>query len=69
MFNENKSFFSVGLEFVLVNRPVPYDLFVNSSAIEGKEKFVRIFPAGGVLSKEDLLLFKRKYHQLCYKKY
>lgn len=64
MFNENKSFFSVGFEFVLVNRPVPYDLFINSSAIEGKEKFVRIFPNGGVLSKDDLHTFKRKYHQL-----
>jgi HD-GYP domain-containing protein (c-di-GMP phosphodiesterase class II) len=64
MFNLNKSFFSVGFEFVLVNKPLPYDLFINSSAIVEKEKFVRIFPNGGVLSKEDLHGFKKKYHQL-----
>lgn len=41
-----------------------YDLFVNSSSIKEKEKFIRIFPAGGTLNKEDLEDYHRKYVQL-----
>ncbi|MCO4794210.1 MAG: HD domain-containing protein [Bacteriovoracaceae bacterium] len=64
MSDQNKSFFSVGFEFVLINKPLPYDLFVNSSAVKGKERFVRIYPNGGSLTKEEVLNFKHKYHQL-----
>ena len=59
-----QSFFSVGFELVLRQRPLPYDLYINSSAIVEREKFVRIFPLGGVLCDDDLKEFKRKYHQL-----
>lgn len=41
-----------------------YDLFVNSSTIKDKEKFVRIFPLGGLLTKVELEEFHRKYVQL-----
>lgn len=43
---------------------MPYDLFVNSSSIEEKQKYVRIFPAGEELTQEDLVEFKKKYLQL-----
>ena len=51
-------------DLVQVDVPLAYDLFVNSSSIKEKEKFVRIFPAGGTLSREDLENYHRKYVQL-----
>jgi HD-GYP domain-containing protein (c-di-GMP phosphodiesterase class II) len=44
--------------------PLAHDLYVNSSSLKDKEKFVRIFPAGGILHKEDLENFRQKYFQL-----
>ncbi|HXH31435.1 MAG TPA: HD domain-containing phosphohydrolase [Bacteriovoracaceae bacterium] len=62
---ENKqSYFSVRYDLIQVDKPLTMDLYVNSSVIKSKEKFVRIFPSGGVLSKEDLEEFHRKYIQL-----
>lgn len=61
---EKRSFFSVMHELIQVESPIVYDLFVNSSMIKEKEKFVRIFPMGGTLKKEDLEEFHRKYFQL-----
>jgi HD-GYP domain-containing protein (c-di-GMP phosphodiesterase class II) len=61
---ERRSYFSVRYDLVLVGMPISYDLFVNSSSIKEKEKFVRIFPQGGILSKEDLEEYHRKYLQL-----
>lgn len=59
-----QNFFSVGFELILRDLPIPYDLYINSSALAQREKFVRIFPLGGLLSNEDLKEFKKKYHQL-----
>jgi HD-GYP domain-containing protein (c-di-GMP phosphodiesterase class II) len=61
---ERRSYFSVRYDLILVGLPIAYDLFVNSSSLKEKEKFVRIFPTGGVLSKEDLEEYHRKYIQL-----
>lgn len=61
---EKRSFFSVRYDLIQVGTALAYDLFVNSSSIKEKEKFVRIFPAGGVLSREDLEDYHRKYIQL-----
>ena len=61
---EKRSYFSVRYDLIQVGSPIAYDLFVNSSTIKEKEKFVRIFPAGGVLNKDDLEEYHRKYVQL-----
>ena len=61
---ERRSFFSVRYDLIQVGVPIPYDLFVNSSSIQDKEKFVRIFPTGDVLSKEDLENYHQKYIHL-----
>jgi HD-GYP domain-containing protein (c-di-GMP phosphodiesterase class II) len=61
---DKRSFFSVRYDLIQVGTSIAYDLFVNSSSIKEKEKFVRIFPAGGVLVKEDLEDYHRKYVQL-----
>jgi HD-GYP domain-containing protein (c-di-GMP phosphodiesterase class II) len=58
------SFFSVRYDLIQVDRPLLYDLYVNSSTIQGKEKFVRIFPVGGVLKKEERDEYHRKYFQI-----
>ena len=58
------SFFSVPFEFIVVREKMFYDLYVNSSNVEGKDHFVRIFPTGGVLEKTDLQVFKKKYFQM-----
>lgn len=57
-------FFSVGIDLIPLKESLPFDLFVNSSALAERERFVRIFPKGGHLEKKDLQDFKAKYHQL-----
>jgi HD-GYP domain-containing protein (c-di-GMP phosphodiesterase class II) len=61
---ERRSFFSVRHDLVQVNCPIAYDLYVNSSTIKDKEKFVRIFPMGSVLDPGDLEEFHRKYFHI-----
>jgi HD-GYP domain-containing protein (c-di-GMP phosphodiesterase class II) len=58
------SYFSVRRDLIQLDRPLSYDLFINSSVVKGKEKFVRIFPAGGILSRPELEEFHKKYVQL-----
>jgi len=58
------SYFSVRYDLIQTNQSIGYDLFVNSSAVEGKDKFIRIFRSGNFLEKMDLEEFHRKYLQL-----
>lgn len=58
------SYFSVGHDLIVTDVPLPYSLYVNSSALETKDKFVRIYPAGDVLTSEALHEFIKKYFQL-----
>lgn len=58
------NFFSVSFDLILLDKSIPYDLYVNSSASEDRERFVRIYPKNDILSLEDLKLFKKKYFQL-----
>jgi len=59
-----KSFFSVNYDLIIRDTILPYDLYVNSSSVEKKQKFVRIFAHDQELNEEDLVDFKRKYLQL-----
>lgn len=59
-----QSFFSISFEYVLCGTPLPYDLFVNSSTIKDRVRYVRIFPEGDSLNREDLDQFRRKYQRL-----
>lgn len=58
------NFFSIPFHLIVIDRDVPYDLYVNSSSSEVREHFVRIFPRNDTLGPEDLGIFKKKYHQL-----
>ncbi len=58
------NFFSISFDLIVVDRTIPYDLYVNSSANENKEKYVRIYPKNESLSSEELKRFKKKYFQM-----
>lgn len=64
MTKTGNNFFSVSFDLIVLNRSIPYDLYVNSSKSESKDKYVRIYPKNDSLSIEDLKLFKKKYFQL-----
>ena len=57
-------FFSISFDYVVRDKEMAYDLYINSSAITDREKYIKIYPKGDILSKEDISLFKKKYHQL-----
>lgn len=59
-----RSYFSVSYDLIMNEDKIMYDLFVNSSAIESKQKFIKIFPEGEFLSQADLSELKHKYFQL-----
>ena len=58
------NFFSVSFDLILLNKEIPYDLYVNSSSSKERERFVRVHPKNDPLDLEDLKLFKKKYFQL-----
>jgi HD-GYP domain-containing protein (c-di-GMP phosphodiesterase class II) len=58
------SFFSVRYDLILIDQPLMYDLYINSSVVKEKEKFIRIFVNGGVLTKTEIEEFHRKYFQI-----
>lgn len=62
--DDKQSYFSIRHDLIQLGKPIGFDLYVNSSVVKGKEKFIRIFPTGGVLSKEDVDEFHKKYFQL-----
>lgn len=61
---DNLSFFSVRHGLIPTDQILNYDLYINSSSIKNKEKFVKVFKQGESLTKEDLEEFHRKYYQL-----
>lgn len=58
------SFFSVSPGLVVTDKPIPYDLFINSSSLASRERFVRIFRKSGVLTAQDVQLFIAKYRSI-----
>ena len=59
-----RSYFSVSYDLITRDEAVTYDLFVNASSVQVKQKFVRIFPQGEILTTDDLADLKKKYLQL-----
>ena len=60
----DRSFFPISYDLICVGSTMPYDLFVNSSALKEKQKFIKIFPEGETLTDDDLSDLKAKYYQL-----
>src|ERR1035437_7757980 len=61
---DGRSFFSISFDLVITRRRLPYDLYINSSVIEDRERYIRIFPRKGVLEDDDIANFRRKYRML-----
>ncbi len=64
MTNIGNHFFSISFDLIVDERVLPYDLYINSSASEIHEHFVRIYPRNDTLGPDDLKIFKKKYIQL-----
>ncbi|MBI99685.1 MAG: hypothetical protein CME67_00520 [Halobacteriovoraceae bacterium] len=60
----SRSFFSVRYDLILKDTPLSYDLYVNSSSLKDKQKFIKLFKTGETLEAQDLGELKKKYHQL-----
>ncbi|MDR3608412.1 MAG: HD domain-containing phosphohydrolase [Oligoflexia bacterium] len=58
------SFFSISFSLVTTQVALPYDLYINSSSIEGRERFVRIHRRGEIIASGDLAHFETKYHRI-----
>lgn len=57
-------FFSVPDQMIVVNSSIPYDLYINSSRVQGREKYIRIFPQNEILGEDQLKSFRNKYFQI-----
>jgi HD-GYP domain-containing protein (c-di-GMP phosphodiesterase class II) len=60
----SQSFFSISFQLVTTQVQMAYDLYINSSSVEGRERYVRIYRRGEVLTSSDLAQFERKYHRI-----
>jgi HD-GYP domain-containing protein (c-di-GMP phosphodiesterase class II) len=58
------NYFSVSFALISTDVCLPYDLYINSSLLDEREKFVKIFKAGDFITKKDLRDFKIKYYQI-----
>jgi len=61
--HEQNSYFTVDFGLILLNKPLPYSIYVNSSSHESRDRFVKIVGAGEVLKPELVEGFK-KYHRV-----
>lgn len=61
---DKNCFFSVAFDLISLDSLLQFELYVNSSTIEGVERFIKIYPKNRPLTTEDVGEFKRKYRQL-----
>lgn len=59
-----QGYFTISRELIPVEQPLLYDLYINSSGLEGTQRFVRVARVGQALSALDLTQFHEKYNQL-----
>jgi HD-GYP domain-containing protein (c-di-GMP phosphodiesterase class II) len=57
-------FFVPDPDLLVMEHPIPYNLYINSSAVEGRDHFVKIFALGDTLTKVDFAAMKTKYLQV-----
>jgi HD-GYP domain-containing protein (c-di-GMP phosphodiesterase class II) len=62
--DESLSYFSISFGLVLIDKELPYDLYINSSTHAKRERFVCITRKSSTLSAEELHTFRDKYYQL-----
>ena len=61
---KKRKFFSISADLLIGGRKSPVEIFINSSTLEGREKFVRIHHRGKLLEGDDIKNYVTKYHQL-----
>jgi len=59
-----KRYFSISADLLLGGRPSAVDLYVNSSSVQGRDKFVKIHHRFKELSQAQIKSYSLKYHQL-----
>jgi HD-GYP domain-containing protein (c-di-GMP phosphodiesterase class II) len=63
MVKTQKTFFSISIDLIIIDQEIPYDLYVNSSSIEHRQHFVKVFALNNSLTPDELIMAKRKYYQ------
>ncbi|RLA64108.1 MAG: hypothetical protein DRQ88_06425 [Epsilonproteobacteria bacterium] len=59
-----EEYFTVQVDLILLDGPLPYNLYINSAGDSGRVKFIRVFPRGDILLSDDLKELQRKYVQI-----
>ena len=57
------AFFTIAFDMVVLGDVLPYDIYINSSAHETRNRFVKIVASGTAISPQQLLQFKKKFNQ------
>lgn len=60
----SSSFFTIPFNHIVLNQSLPYDLFVNSSILPGKDRFVRVVKTTDIIDEQSVKELRVKYHQL-----
>jgi HD-GYP domain-containing protein (c-di-GMP phosphodiesterase class II) len=60
----SKSYFSINFDLIRIGYPLGYELYVNSSSLASRERFIKVFHATDAMEEEDLVKLKQKYLQL-----
>lgn len=60
----NQSFFSISFDLIHLDNNLGFDLYVNSSSRDSKQRFVKVFSKEDTFEKEDLERFKKQYPQM-----
>lgn len=58
------SFFSISFDLIAIQKKLGFDLYVNSSSVESKQKFILIFSKDDIFEDSDLLRLRKTYPQL-----
>lgn len=57
-------FFVPDPDLLVMDHPIPYNLYINSSAVADREHYVKIFRLGDTLTKNEYHALKEKYEQV-----
>ncbi len=60
----SRGFFSISSEMIATGRDLPFRLYINSSSVPGRERFVGITREGERLTTEDIARFVDKYQRI-----
>lgn len=59
-----ESYFSINYDLISVGQALGFDLYVNSSSLVNKERFIKVFRGSEVMEVQDKVKLKLKYIQL-----